>query len=164
MTLRQAALQIHAARNAQECTFAPKVRVCLRSSWPRDGPYEGSHEASHQRLHQQSHPTITSKDRIQRSHIKEISERRLREWPTRSTPETLSSDGGSALLPKALKKVGSCIEKDTAQRTAKMQARIRRGALASRRCAVCDFPRPSWVVFAMTLVCLTLCDRPTCVT
>ena len=30
VTLRQAALQIHAARNAQECTFAPKVRVCLR--------------------------------------------------------------------------------------------------------------------------------------
>ena len=32
VALRQAALQIHAARNAQECTFAPKVSVCLRSS------------------------------------------------------------------------------------------------------------------------------------
>jgi hypothetical protein len=39
------------------------------------------------------------------------------------------------MLPKGLKQVGSCVEEATAQRTAKMQARTRRVALASRRCA-----------------------------
>ena len=65
--LRQAALQIHAARNAQECTFSPKVRVCLRSSRRRDVPHEGSHEGSHRQSHELPHPTIISKDRIQGS-------------------------------------------------------------------------------------------------
>ena len=54
-------------RALAECTFAPKVRVCLRSSWRRDVPHEGSYEASHRRSHQQSYPRIASKDRIQGS-------------------------------------------------------------------------------------------------
>ena len=36
-------------RALAECTFAPKVRVCLRSSWRRDVPHIGSHlRVSHQ--------------------------------------------------------------------------------------------------------------------
>ena len=59
-------------RALAECTFAPKVRVCLRSSWRRDVPHKD---------HMKDHANDRINNQIQGSHLMAIyliSERRLR--------------------------------------------------------------------------------------